>query len=132
MMIQHPRYSNVTCNVMVVYYGSHGSFSGITCRQLFHVPPGTFLGPPVCFCFGSEKVKCINKIALQCSSTLSKRNWHMHNYLFWNDYFNFIKYSQNLCEFYTSTVFCRIWIQRRKMFIIFICIPKHTTMPCLC
>jgi hypothetical protein len=72
MILKQPRYSNFTCDVMVLCYGSYGSFSGSTCHQLFRVPPGTLFGPPVCFCFGSETVKFIKRIALLRSFTLSK------------------------------------------------------------
>ena len=36
----------------------NGSFSVSTCHQIFHVLPGIFLGPPVCFGLGSETVEC--------------------------------------------------------------------------
>jgi hypothetical protein len=54
--------------MMVACYGSHGSFSGSTCHQIFHVLPGTFLGPPVYFGLGPETVKSKkkeNRVTLQ-------------------------------------------------------------------
>jgi hypothetical protein len=72
MMLKQPRYSNFTSDMIVLCYGSHGSFSGSTCLQLFRFPPDTLLGPPVYFCFGSETVKRIKRILLLRSFTLSK------------------------------------------------------------